>query len=47
MKLQFAADALLPVDHVRCIEILGAMLEEACLKKWIIFSADLHPILLR
>jgi hypothetical protein len=28
------------------IEILGAMLEEACLKKWdTFFSADLHPIL--
>jgi hypothetical protein len=29
---------------VSAIEILGATLEEACLKKGIIFSADLHPI---
>jgi hypothetical protein len=27
------------------IEILGATVEEACLKKGIFFSADLHPIL--
>jgi hypothetical protein len=30
---------------VHGIEILGATLEETCLKKGIIFSADLHPIL--
>jgi hypothetical protein len=30
---------------VHTIEILGATLEEACLKKGVFFSADLHPIL--
>jgi hypothetical protein len=32
-------------DYMVVIEILEAMLEEACLKKGRIFSADLHPIL--
>jgi hypothetical protein len=27
------------------MEILGATAEEACVKKWDIFSADLHTIL--
>jgi hypothetical protein len=32
-------------EWVTTIEILGATLEEACLKKGDFFSSDLHPIL--
>jgi hypothetical protein len=33
------------IVSVKTIEILGAALEEACLKKGEFFSEELHPIL--